>query len=219
MTAFTSQQQAEIANLVRRETDRYGTLIRQLQQPAAQVQIGDPFPTCQQGASIAARTDALPADGTTRLETEFPELYTAIGIQYNIGGEPAGSFRLPDMRGRTLIGSGTGTGLSTRTVGDYGGGQDAKVIAHNHAGVTGAAGNHTHGLTDVGGGGTFNIDFLNEANAAGGVGHYTRGGGGPDVIEVDAVGTHVHGIATDGVSGTGENMMPFVVVTWLIRAR
>ena len=36
---------------------------------------------------------------------------------WNVGGEGAGNFRVPDIRGRTTIGNGNGSGLTPRTVG------------------------------------------------------------------------------------------------------
>lgn len=46
----------------------------------------------------------LPADGTTRLIADYPQLYDRIGTTYNTGGEPAGSFRLPQLGTGSLAG-------------------------------------------------------------------------------------------------------------------
>src|SRR5690606_25643691 len=50
------------------------------------------------------------------------------------------TFKLPDLRGRSSIGAGTGTGLSARTLGTTGGAEThvltvAELAAHNHTTV------------------------------------------------------------------------------------
>jgi microcystin-dependent protein len=42
----------------------------------------------------------LQCDGTAYLQTDFPDLYAAIGSTYDTGGEPTGTFRVPDLLGR-----------------------------------------------------------------------------------------------------------------------
>jgi len=43
---------------------------------------------------------ALKADGSTVSEVTYAELFAAIGTTWNTGGEPVGTFRLPDLRGK-----------------------------------------------------------------------------------------------------------------------
>jgi microcystin-dependent protein len=62
-------------------------------------------------------------------------LYSILGITY--GGNGITTFALPDLRGRTPIGPRTGTGLSTRSLGEIGGVEDvtlttAQMPSHNH---------------------------------------------------------------------------------------
>jgi len=42
----------------------------------------------------------LQCDGAYYAETDYPDLFAAIGTTYNTGGEPSGNFRVPDLRGR-----------------------------------------------------------------------------------------------------------------------
>src|SRR6266404_1393143 len=42
----------------------------------------------------------LQCDGTPYAIADFPDLYAAIGTTYNTGGEPSGTFRVPDLLGR-----------------------------------------------------------------------------------------------------------------------
>jgi len=50
---------------------------------------------------------------------DFPGLYRLIGTIY--GGDGATKFRVPDLRGRTIIGTGQGGGLTDRLLGGHGG--------------------------------------------------------------------------------------------------
>lgn len=51
----------------------------------------------------------LACDGRELSQTEYPDLYDVIGSTY--GEASAGNFRIPDLRGRSLTGQGTGTGI------------------------------------------------------------------------------------------------------------
>ncbi len=76
-------------------------------------------------ASAVIPTNYLLCEGHVVLSEDYPELATALGTTYNEGGEAAGSFRLPDLRGRLVMGAGTGEykdeekSLPTRTIGAY----------------------------------------------------------------------------------------------------
>jgi microcystin-dependent protein len=60
----------------------------------------------------------LKCDGSELLQTQYPDLYSIIGNQY---GGSSTTFKLPDMRSKTIIGSGQGTNLSNRNIGESGG--------------------------------------------------------------------------------------------------
>jgi len=77
----------------------------------------------------------LKCEGQLLPIAQFDALYTLIGTTY--GGDGQVTFALPDYRGRTLIGVGTGPGLSTRTLGEVGGTTSvtlsvANLPQHNH---------------------------------------------------------------------------------------
>lgn len=58
----------------------------------------------------------LECDGSALVRTAYPALYAAIGTTF---GAPSGTeFNLPDLRGRTIIGVGTGSGLTARALAD-----------------------------------------------------------------------------------------------------
>lgn len=81
------------------------------------------FPAAWQPGDVrwtASRGTPMPAgwrvcDGTELSTASYPALFAAIGATY--GGNSV-SFTLPDLRGRTAIGTGTGTRLSARALGD-----------------------------------------------------------------------------------------------------
>ena len=56
-------------------------------------------------------------DGTTLLQTDYPDLFALIGSAF--GGD-ATHFNLPDIRGRTIVDAGSGSGLTPRALADSG---------------------------------------------------------------------------------------------------
>lgn len=58
----------------------------------------------------------LECDGTSLLRSDFPDLFATIGVAF--GSADSMHFNLPDLRGRTVVNAGTGSGLSPRSVGD-----------------------------------------------------------------------------------------------------
>lgn len=79
---------------------------------------------------------------------DYPALWAAADPALRVGG----SLRIPDMRGRSPMGVGQGTGLTLRNMGDEVGAElatlsVANLPAHTHTGVTNANDrslNHTH---------------------------------------------------------------------------
>lgn len=89
----------------------------------------------------------LPCDGRALAPDAHPELFAAIGYRYGRNGD---RFLVPDARGRTIVGTGTGRGLSPRLLGASGGREHLRLRvehlpAHSHslAGHTTAVGNAT----------------------------------------------------------------------------
>lgn len=83
-----------------------------------------------------APTGWLLCDGAIVSQATYPSLFAAIGTNFNVGGEPGGTFRLPDLRQRFPLGkaaSGTGSVL----------GQTGGAIDHTHIGPS-----HTHDMSN-----------------------------------------------------------------------
>lgn len=86
-------------------------------------------------ATTDAPSNALPCDGAQYLRVDYPALYAAIASQFIVDAD---NFVVPDLRGRTPIGTGTGTGLTPRTIGDNSGEEAHSLSAaegpvHSHS--------------------------------------------------------------------------------------
>lgn len=65
-------------------------------------------------------TKWIPCDGRVLPRSEYPDLFNMIGTTYG-EGDGIYTFNIPDLRGRTIIGSGKGNALSERIAGNMGG--------------------------------------------------------------------------------------------------
>jgi microcystin-dependent protein len=161
------------------------------------------------GAAVAP-TGWKICDGSAIARVEFSALFAVIGTTYG-AGDGSTTFNLPDCRSRFTIGSGSGAGLTPRTLAAKGGQQDAVVVSHNH-------GSHTH----TGGTGTETADHAHSGSTAGEGGHVhngssvtVQGGGGTSVLYAwpdtntgtgnvaatrNGYGNHGHGFSTGGRS-------------------
>jgi len=79
------------------------------------------------------------ADGQLMPVARYSALFSLLGTIY--GGDGRTTFALPDLRGRTPIGSGRGSGLSDIPVGSRGGAEQvtlsqAQLPSHSHAAAT-----------------------------------------------------------------------------------
>ncbi len=124
---------------------------------------------------------------------------------------------IPRMLGRALIGAGNGTGLTSRSLGERGGSEDAIVVSHVHGPGTLATNSDTHshgdGSLSVGAGGeVFN-----------GQGLVTGGDTNPfNVNGTTASDAHSHSVtsgttASTGSSGTDQNSGPWTAVQYQIK--
>lgn len=78
--------------------------------------------------------DILECDGSVYLRADYPTLYEKLDPAFIIDAD---SFSVPDLRGRTIIGAGTGASLSARTPGETGGSESvtlavSQMPAHSH---------------------------------------------------------------------------------------
>lgn len=149
----------------------------------------------------------LLCDGSVVSQASYPGLFTAIGTNWNTGGEGGGNFRLPDMRGRASIGTGQGSGLTNRTL--------ATLLGEEtHLLVIGEMPTHSHGVVDPGHNHT-------ERGSAGGstpISISTAPGSGnlSSANDTESSTTGITIISTGG-GGAHNNMQPSAVVTKVIK--
>lgn len=149
----------------------------------------------------------LSCDGREVLQSEYPTLFARIGATY--GNALPGHFRLPDLRGRTPVGTGQGEELSNRTLGEYGGEETHTITIEEMPA-------HTH--------------LLQCSNAPGSsgspAGQYPAaskldGQSGQPVNSLYAptAGATMHesAITTTGQNAAHNNMQPFLVLHFIIK--
>jgi microcystin-dependent protein len=69
----------------------------------------------------------LLCDGNDVSRNTYSELFAAIGETFGIG-DGSTTFNLPDLRGRSPIGGGQGSGLTNRSLGESGGEEEHQLI-------------------------------------------------------------------------------------------
>lgn len=168
-------------------------------------------------AGLTAPTGFLLCDGSNVDSAAYPQLDALIGAAapagathaYNGGASPAaGKFKLPDMKGRSAIGSGAGAGLTARTLGQSGGAETV-VLGTQHLPP------HTHTNPNI----SFPTSAIGES-----AGMYHRWGAG-DIGVGDNSFSNGNYVIGQGATGNGPgtstgvpNVHPFTVTNHIIRA-
>lgn len=154
----------------------------------------------------------LLCDGSQVSQTTYAKLFSLIGTTYNIGGETAGMFRVPDLRGRTVIGVGSGAGLTPRTLG-------AKLGEETHQLTVTEMPSHAHGVSDNH---QHKSPSWNAGQPYGGaasepnMGLYTnQQTATPSLTSTTAVGSIT--VNSTGGDGAHNNMQPSLVMTCIIK--
>lgn len=151
----------------------------------------------QMFAGSTAPEGWLVCDGSAVSRTTYATLFAAIGTTWGTG-DGSTTFNLPDLRGRAPIGSGTGSGLTARTLGSKGGSE--ALQSHDHAAAS-------NGYNVPGKDGGWNW----RNTASGSNTNYKNtpmGGSTAGVASITRTGS------TGG--GNAGNMQPFAVVNFII---
>lgn len=82
-------------------------------------------------ARSTAPSGWLLCDGSAVSRTNYSALFSAIGTTYGVG-DGSTTFNVPDLLGRVPMGSGTGSGLTARTLGTKLGGENTAMPNHVH---------------------------------------------------------------------------------------
>lgn len=197
-----------------------------------------PAGTITMSAAINEPTGWFHCDGRVLDAQIYVDLFTAIQYTYtDISGGPT-VFQIPDLRGRTAIGSYQASdamyGLTQRTIGTRAGEEthtldSTEIPSHTHTGTTDTIGAHTHGITDPGHTHTqttINDDFNQSGGnppgfAADGAGSRTWSNINSSTtgISVNSGGSHNHTFTTNSTGGgqAHNNMQPYLVVRYLIK--
>jgi microcystin-dependent protein len=164
-------------------------------------------------AGSAAPTGYLLCDGTAYSRTTYSALYAAIGTTWG-AGDGSTTFNVPDLRGRTAIGAGSGSGLTTRSLAANGGEETHLLLSSesgNPALTTGPqSADHTHNLPNTT---TFTL------SPGGGLALMTAQyylAGGNSATSGTSNG-HTHSITANNAANAHNNMQPFAVVNKIIK--
>lgn len=158
-------------------------------------------------------------------------LFALLGTTY--GGNGIQTFALPDLRGRTVIGSGMGPGLSMHPQGQVLGTENVTLIqpqlpTHNHAAVvtagTGQSGGSAtlFGVNNAGGQSQPGGNYLGQDSGGSGATNYAASGTLAAMHSGSVVLSNVHvppPMVTIGNSGNSQphtNMMPSLVLNYVI---
>ncbi len=138
--------------------------------------------------AAAAPTGWLILNGASLVRASYPDLFTVLGTTW--GSADGTHFTLPDLRGRTPIGVGTGSGLTARALAATGG-------EESHVLITAELAAHTHTL-----------------------GYVPAGGGGPaGLAETNGTSVNPSYATQSTGSNTAHNtMQPFAVINFIIKA-
>ncbi|SMO38424.1 phage tail protein [Gracilimonas mengyeensis] len=178
-------------------------------------------------------------DGSRLPIKGFEKLYAIIATRY--GGDGTTYFNLPDVRGRTILGTGNGNDLAPRTLGEKGGAEKVwltknQLPQHTHAAAVGVSSiqavasanlQSTVLVNDADGSQiTPSGNYLGKDNSASG--NYSNTKDGSSTLNENAISMAIEGnvefidsgsamvVKDSGLSQGHENMSPFTVLNWII---
>lgn len=155
----------------------------------------------QWAGTISPDPNWLECDGSSLLRSDYPDLFIVIGTTY--GAIDAAHFNLPDNRGRTLVSSGTGSGLTARAVGQSFGEETHTLTTAEEASHSHVDSGHVH----------------SEGNAIPTTILVGAGAPLPSAIpSVGVTGTGNASLSSSGGDGAHNNMQPSLVMMTLIVA-
>lgn len=174
----------------------------------------------------------LLCDGSAISRTSFANLFAVVGIQYG-NGDGSTTFNLPDLRGRSPIGDGTGVGLTPRAIGDAMGEEFHQLVtgelpSHDHAAgamVTDSTDlPHKHNTNAESDPAHQPFGNWNSSGIPGQIAFNSGYANSPLAQKTDSPDTsldHIHNVtgntATTGTDAAHNNMQPSTVVRYVIR--
>lgn len=174
--------------------------------------------------------------GQTLQISDYQALYSILGTQY--GGDGINTFALPDMRGRSPLGSGTGPSLTNRVTGEFIGTESVVLTSHEIPAHLHSITNQVTVTNNLNGSGSGTIKCLAAtgnsdspkdnypANAPARATNYTSNAGtdqlNTDALQMNVVisgdlNVHVNSQCIDaGASAQHNNMQPWACVNFII---
>lgn len=104
-----------------------------------------PVGTVLSFAGSSAPEGWLLCDGSAVSRTTYANLWATISTTYG-SGDGSTTFNIPDAMGRTIVGAGAGSGLTSRTIATKSGGETSTIDTTNLPPHTHGLNSHTHTL-------------------------------------------------------------------------
>lgn len=186
--------------------------------------------------SVIAPAGYLVCDGQLLSQSSYSKLYAVVGSSYNLGGEPSGTFRIPNLTAKVPVGFNS-LEAEFNPLGKYGGNdthtltisemashthiQDPHTHSQNAHSHTQDA--HSHGATASFGapGGSFGYGFYgafrNRVGVTGGWGLGTSSAQ-PGISQTAAINQNARAenLSTGG-SRPHNNLQPYITMTYIIK--
>lgn len=155
--------------------------------------------------ATSAPTGWLLCDGSAVSRTTYANRYNLVGTTFGAGNGST-TFNLPDLRGRSIIGVGTGAGLTARTRGQTGGAEthtmsEAEMPVHGHPFRISQTSQGSPSTTTTGGMMLLTATVSNQAAFTG--------------TPSNTAGQQIGG---SGGGSAHNNMQPFMALSYIIRA-
>jgi microcystin-dependent protein len=164
--------------------------------PMGTVYDSDQIGTVKAYAGAVIPTNWMLADGRALQRATYPELFAALGSTASPWGLPdSGSFSIPDLRSRMIVGSGQGAALSNRALASKGG-EERHLLLANESGVPA----HAHTITES-----------VQSNS----GNQVAIGSNPATAPNNA---STNSNAAADAAATHENMPPWCAVAYIVKA-
>lgn len=162
----------------------------------------------------AAPAGFLLCDGSAVSRTTYAALFALLGTAYGAGNGST-TFNVPDLRGRSPLGSGTGAGLTARAIGQSGG-------EESHALNSGEGPTHTHTatVTDPGHSHAAGPNIHPSAGWTGGTPYIQVGDSNPTMYNISVIASATGITVANANSGSGmahNTLHPYCVTNFIIK--